>query len=66
MRHSVPGWTWPQTEALIEQLRRLRWTSTRIAAELNVATSTVCAARKRHKAGWDVVHVAVDDTTRLA
>ena len=45
--HHVPGRTPPETEALIEQLRRLRWTSTRIAAELNLATSTVCAVLKR-------------------
>ena len=44
---SVPGRTAPQTEALIEQLRRLRWTSTKIAAELGIATSTVCAVLKR-------------------
>lgn len=116
--HAVPGRTPPETEALIEQLRRLRWTSTRIAAELDMATSTVCAVLKRlglhrlsrleppeppnrycrrhpgelihidikklgrfdrpghrvtgdrtrgrtYRAGWDVVHVAVDDTSRL-
>jgi transposase InsO family protein len=117
---SVPGRTAPETEALIEQLRRLRWTSTRIAAELGLATSTVCAVLRRqglhrlsrleppepanrycrrhpgelihidikklgrfdrpghrvtgrhagyratYGAGWDVVHVAVDDTSRLA
>jgi transposase InsO family protein len=40
---SVPGRTAPEIEALIERLRRLRWTSTRIAAELDLATSTVCA-----------------------
>ncbi len=45
--HKVPGRTSAQTEALIEQLRRLRWTSTRIAAELGLATSTVCAVLKR-------------------
>jgi len=44
---SVPGRTPPETEALIEQLRRLRWTSTKIAAELDLATSTVCAVLKR-------------------
>lgn len=44
---SVPGRTAPQTEALIEQLRRLRWTSTKIAAELGIATSTICAVLKR-------------------
>jgi transposase InsO family protein len=118
--HRVPGRTPQATEVLIEQLRRLRWTSTKIAAELGLATSTVCAVLKRlglqrlsrleppeppnrycrrhpgelihidikklgrfdrpghrvtgrqagyratYKAGWDVVHVAVDDTSRLA
>ena len=44
---SVPGRTAPATEALIEQLRRLRWTSTLIAAELGLATSTVCAVLAR-------------------
>ena len=117
---SVPGRTAPQTEALIAELRRSRWTSTRIAAELGLATSTVCAVLRRlglhrlscleppepanrycrrhpgelihidikklgrfkrpglpagrrhggyratYRAGWDVVHVAVDDTSRLA
>jgi transposase InsO family protein len=115
---TVPGRTPPETEALIGQLRRLRWTSTRIAAELGLATSTVCAVLARlglnrlskldppeppnrycrrhpgelvhidvkklgrfdrpgHRvtgtrtdrnrgAGWEAVHVAVDDTTRLA
>ena len=116
---SVPGRTTPGTEALIEQLRRLRWTSTKIAAELAMATSTVCAVLKRlglhrlsrleppeppnrycrrhpgelvhldvkklarfnrpghrvtgrgpghynHQPGWEAVHVAVDDTSRLA
>jgi transposase InsO family protein len=116
---SVPGRTDPEVEVLIEQLRRLRWTSTRIAAELGMATSTVCAVLKRlglhrlsrleppeppnrycrrhpgelihldvkklgrfdrpghrvtgrgpghynYKPGWEAVHVAVDDTTRLA
>jgi transposase InsO family protein len=116
----VPGRTAPQTEALIYQLRRLRWTSTRIATELDLATSTVCAVLRRQglhrlsrleppeppnrycrrhpgelihidikklgrfdrpgvpahrrqggyratfRAGWDVVHVAIDDTSRLA
>jgi transposase InsO family protein len=118
--HSVPGRTSPEVEATIEALRRCRWTSTRIAGELDLATSTVCAVLKRldlhrlskleppeplnrycrrhpgelihidikklgrfdrpglpaHRrqsgyrasrhAGWDVVHVAVDDTSRLA
>lgn len=44
---SVPGRTPPEVEAVVEQLRRLRWTSTRIAAELDMATSTVCAVLKR-------------------
>lgn len=115
----VPARTPAETEAVIESLRRLRWTSTRIAAELGMATSTVCAVlvrlglnrlskleppeppnrycrrhpgelvhidvkklgrfdRPGHRvtgtrtgnrnrgAGWEAVHVAVDDTTRLA
>jgi len=45
--HHVPGRTPPETEALIEQLRRLRFTSTRIAAELGLAVSTVCAVLDR-------------------
>jgi transposase InsO family protein len=109
-------------EALIEQLRRARWTAPRIAAELGMATSTVCAVLQRiglnrlwrleppeppnrycrrhpgelihidvkklgrfdfpghrvtgrgpghhrnktRRLGWEFVHVAVDDTTRLA
>jgi len=44
---AVPGRTGPETEALIAELRRRRWTSTRIAGELNMATSTVCAVLKR-------------------
>jgi transposase InsO family protein len=44
---SVPGRTSADVEALIEQLRRLRWTSTRIAGELGIATSTVCAVLVR-------------------
>jgi transposase InsO family protein len=117
--HTVPGRTPPQTEALIERLRRCRHTSTKIAAELGLATSTVCAVLRRlglhrlsrleppepanrycrrhpgelihidikklgrfdrpgHRvtgvrtgnrnrgAGWDVCHVAIDDTSRLA
>jgi transposase InsO family protein len=117
---SVPGRTAPQTEALIAQLRRCRKTSVAIAAELGLATSTVCAVLKRlglnrlsrleppeppnrycrrhpgelihidvkklgrfgrpglpaHRrqggyqrsagAGWEYVHVAIDDTSRLA
>jgi transposase InsO family protein len=103
----------------IEELRRRRWTSTRIAAALQMATSTVCAVLARlglhrlsrlepleppnrycrrhpgelihidvkklgrfkvpghrvtgrraghrnYQAGWEFVHVAIDDTTRLA
>jgi transposase InsO family protein len=117
--NSVPNRTPADVEAVIERLRRLRWTSTRIAAELDLATSTVCAVLARiglnrlsrlepleppnrycrrhpgelihidvkklgrfnqpghrvtgrgpghynHKPGWEAVHVAVDDTTRLA
>lgn len=45
--HRVPGRTSPQIEAAIERLRRLRFTSTRIAAELDMATSTVCAVLAR-------------------
>jgi transposase InsO family protein len=112
---TVPGRTSAETEALIEQLRRCRWTSTRIAGELGLATSTVCAVLERlskleppepanrycrrhpgelihidikklgkfwrpglpaHRrqggyhasggAGWEFVHVAVDDTSRMA
>lgn len=116
---SVPGRTSRRLEALIEALRCRRWTSTRIAALLDMATSTVCAVLARlglnrlskleppeppnrycrerpgelihvdikklgrfHKpghratgtrtgnrnqgAGWDHVHVAVDDNSRLA
>ena len=115
----VPGRTSPELVALIEQLRRYRKTSVQIAAELGLATSTVCAvlARlglnrlsqleppeppnrycRRHpgelihidvkklgrfdrpglrvehrrsgyhhsRAGWEFVHVAIDDTSRLA
>jgi transposase InsO family protein len=117
--HSVPGRTAPEVEALIEQLRRCRHTSTRIAAELDLAVSTVCAVLKRldlhrlskleppepanrycrrhpgelihidvkklgrfdrpglrverrssgyhhSRLGWEYVHVAIDDTSRLA
>ena len=116
---SVPGRTAPEVEAAIERLRRARFTSTRIAATLGLATSTVCAvlarlglnrlsrlappeppnrycrrhpgelvhidvkklgrfARPGHRvtgrgpgthnrgAGWDAIHVCVDDTSRLA
>ena len=116
----VPGRTSSEVEALIEELRRLRWTSTRIAGQLHMATSTVCAVLDRlglnrmsrleppepanrycrrhpgelihidvkrlgcfnrpglpaHRrqggyaantgAGWEYVHVAVDDTSRVA
>jgi transposase InsO family protein len=44
---SRPSRTPVETEALIEQLRRLRWTAPRIAAELKMPTSTVCAVLKR-------------------
>ena len=43
----VPRRTARSVEALIEQLRRLRMTSTRIAAELEMAVSTVGAVLKR-------------------
>jgi transposase InsO family protein len=43
----VPGRTPVPTEVPIEELRRLRWTSTRIAGELAMATSTVCAVLSR-------------------
>ena len=43
----VPRRTSPRREALIERLRRLRWTSTRIAAELAMAVSTVGAVLAR-------------------
>jgi transposase InsO family protein len=45
--HRVPGRTPAPVEVLIERLRRLRWTSTRIAAELQMATSTVGAVLAR-------------------
>jgi transposase InsO family protein len=118
--HRVPGKTSPQLTDLIEQLRRCRKTSVEIAAELGLATSTVCAVLKRlglnrlsrleppepanrycrrhpgelihidvkklgkfaqpgHRVtgrgkgthanrgiGWEFVHVAIDDTSRLA
>jgi transposase len=118
--HHVANRTNDKTVAMIEQLRRLRWTSTKIAAELGVATSTVCAVltrlglarrwsleppeppsrycrrhpgelihidvkklgrfkrpghrvtgrregyRRTYKAGWECVHIAIDDTSRLA
>jgi transposase InsO family protein len=115
----VPGRTPAKVEAHIERLRRLRWTSTRIAGTLGLPTSTVCAVLKRiglnrlskldppeppnrycrrhagelvhvdvkklgrfhrpgkralgqgpgrrsRRAGWEAVHVCVDDATRLA
>jgi transposase InsO family protein len=116
----VPRRTSRSVEALIERLRRLRMTSTPIAAELHMAVSTVCAVLTRlglnrrsrleppepanrycrrrpgelihldvkklgrfrrpgHRmrggvkaggrsvgAGWEFVHVAVDDCSRLA
>lgn len=43
----VPRRTPPSVERVIEQLRRLRMTSTRIAAELTMAVSTVCAVLAR-------------------
>lgn len=108
-----------EVEAHIERLRRLRFTSTRIAAALRMPVSTVCAVLKRlglnrlskldpveppnrycrrhpgelvhvdvkklgrfrrpghrvtgrgpghsnRRAGWEAVHVCVDDATRLA
>jgi len=45
--HHVPRRTPASIEAEIERLRRLRFTSTRIAAELGLATSTVCAVLVR-------------------
>jgi transposase InsO family protein len=44
---SRPSKTPAEVEALIEQLRRRRWTAPRIAAELRMPTSTVCAVLKR-------------------
>jgi transposase InsO family protein len=116
--HRVPGRTPRRVEQAVERLRRLRWTSTRIASELGMPTSTVCAVLvrlglnrrwrlgpaeapnrycRRHPgelvhvdtkslgrfnqpghrvtgnrrqnsrhSGWDVVHVCIDDCTRLA
>lgn len=118
-----PTKTPSEIEELIERLRRCRKTSTQIAAELAMPTSTVCAVLKRlelnrlwrlepvdppnrycrrhpgelihvdvkklgrfdfpghrvtgrgapgsgrnktRRLGWEFVHVAVDDTTRLA
>jgi transposase len=45
--HTIANRTDDTIEALIEQLRRCRWTSTRIATELRMPTSTVCAVLKR-------------------
>src|SRR5947207_2520090 len=42
-----PSRTPAVVEAEVERLRRLRWTSTRIAAALGMPTSTVCAVLKR-------------------
>jgi transposase InsO family protein len=118
--HRVANRTPQRVVDRIEDLRRRRWTSTRIAAALRMATSTVCAVLARlglhrlsrlepleppnrycrrhpgepihidikklgrfkvpghrvtgrrggehstYKAGWEFVHVAIDDTTRLA
>ena len=43
----TPTKTSPEVEAVIEQLRRLRWTSTKIAGTLGMPTSTVCAVLAR-------------------
>ena len=118
--HVVANRTPDRVVARIEQLRRLRWTSTRIAAALKMAVSTVGAVLRRiglhrlsrleppeppnrycrrhpgelihvdvkklgrfsrpghrvtrqrngvnrnYKAGWEFVHVAIDDTSRVA
>ena len=117
--HAMPTRTPVKTEVVIERLRRLRMTSSAIAAKLGMAVSTVCAVlarlglnrlsrlepvepanryvrrhagelihvdiktlgrfarpgkralgvgpgRRTNKAGWEAVHVAVDDATRLA
>jgi len=116
---SIPNRTPVKVEAVIERLRRLRMTSSAIAAKLGMAVSTVCAVlarlglnrlsrlepaepanryvrrhagelihvdiktlgrfarpgkralglgpgRRTSGAGWEAVHVAVDDATRLA
>jgi transposase InsO family protein len=44
---TIPNRTPHEVVEVIEQLRRLRWTSSRIAAELSMATSTVCAVLAR-------------------
>jgi transposase InsO family protein len=117
--HSSPRRTSVKVEIVIERLRRLRKTSTTIAAALRMAVSTVCAVlvrlnlnrlskldpveppnryarrhpgelihidikclgrfakpgkrvlgqgpgRHTNKAGWEAVHVAIDDASRLA
>lgn len=117
--HSCPNRTPEKVEIAIERLRRLRKTSSAIAAALGMAVSTVCAVlarlglnrlskleppeppnryarrhagelihvdiktlgrftrpgkralgqgsdRRSRGAGWEAVHVAVDDATRLA
>ena len=45
--HRCPTRTSVDVVELIEQLRRSRWTAPRIAAELAMPTSTVCAVLKR-------------------
>ena len=45
--HHRPTRTPAKVEVQIERLRRLRLTSTRIAAKLQMAVSTVCAVLKR-------------------
>jgi len=45
--HSIPHRTPEAVQNTIEQLRRCRWTSTKIAEELGVPTSTVCAVLQR-------------------
>ena len=118
--HHVANRTPAKVVTMIERLRRLRWTSTKIAAELGMATSTVCAVlvrlglhrrsrleppeppnrycrrhpgelihvdvkklgrfkrpghrviargegyKRNYNAGWEFVHIAIDDTSRLA
>src|SRR3954451_23615847 len=44
---STPTRTSADTQAVIERLRRLRWTSTKIAGTLGMPTSTVCAVLQR-------------------
>jgi len=102
--HTSPTRTPARVEVAVERLRRLRMTSSAIAAKLGMAVSTVCAVlgrlglnrlsrleppepanrycrrhpgelihldvktlgRHTNKAGWEAVHVAVDDASRLA